>query len=84
MKVLVHFFGRLGDYIDQNPLAFEMEGETLPATQIRHHIANDYPELGDALAEPQVLVAVNQSIVPADFAVSSGDELAFLPPVTGG
>jgi len=39
-------------------------------------------ELGDL---PQVvLVAINQEIVSADHPVHAGDELAFLPPFTGG
>ncbi len=84
MKILVHLFGRLGDYIEQNPLPIELEGRAYPAEQIRDHIGKEYPELGDALSQPQVLVAVNQAIVPAYFSVESGDELAFLPPVTGG
>lgn len=84
MKILVHLFGRLGDYIEQNPLPVELEGNHLTAEEIRHAIGNDYPDLGDALRQPQVLIAVNQSIVPASFSISQGDELAFLPPVTGG
>lgn len=31
-----------------------------------------------------LLVAVNQALVPADFPLSEGDELALLPPVSGG
>jgi len=42
----------------------------------------DQLELGDL---PQVvLVAINQEIVSADHPVHAGDELAFLPPFTGG
>ena len=42
----------------------------------------DQLELGDL---PQVvLVAINQNIVSADHPVHAGDELAFLPPFTGG
>ena len=42
----------------------------------------DRLELGDL---PQVvLVAINQHIVSADHPVQAGDELAFLPPFTGG
>ena len=42
----------------------------------------DRLELGDL---PQVVqVAINQEIVSADHPVHAGDELAFLPPFTGG
>ena len=38
----------------------------------------------DALANPQLLVAVNQEVVSADTTVHNGDEIAWFPPVTGG
>jgi molybdopterin synthase sulfur carrier subunit len=44
----------------------------------------DHPELSKALSEPQVLVSVNKMIVKWDHPLFEGDELAFLPPVTGG
>lgn len=34
--------------------------------------------------EKNLLLAVNQTLVPADFPLSEGDELALLPPVAGG
>jgi len=34
--------------------------------------------------EKNLLLAVNQTLVPADFPLSDGDELALLPPVAGG
>ena len=36
------------------------------------------------LVKPFVLVSVNKNIVKNDFIISEGDEVAFLPPVTGG
>lgn len=38
----------------------------------------------DHLTSPQVRVAVNQELVEHEMALSDGDEVAFLPPVTGG
>ena len=52
-----------------------------PAVQTAREIWNQL-ELGDL---PQVvLVAINQDIVSADHPLQAGDELAFLPPFTGG
>ena len=42
----------------------------------------DRLDLGDL--PPVVLIAVNQEIVSANHPVQAGDELAFLPPFTGG
>ena len=38
----------------------------------------------DALANPQLLIAVNQQVVSAETSVNNGDEIAWFPPVTGG
>lgn len=38
----------------------------------------------EALQQDNVRIAVNQSLVTADIELHSGDEIAFLPPVTGG
>ncbi|MES2491683.1 MAG: MoaD/ThiS family protein [Pseudomonadota bacterium] len=43
------------------------------------------PGLAEALAGPKVKLALNGVLVsPADVQVSDSDELAFLPPVSGG
>lgn len=38
----------------------------------------------DHLTAPQVRVAVNQELVEHEVVLADGDEVAFLPPVTGG
>lgn len=48
-------------------------------------IRREAPDLAAALDHPSVRVAVNQAIAPrAGTALSPGDEVAFLPPVSGG
>jgi molybdopterin converting factor subunit 1 len=42
------------------------------------------PELADALADPNVFCAVNQKVVTEEHPLSSSDEIAFFPPMTGG
>lgn len=45
-------------------------------------------ELGTANVEPlmaeNISIAINRNIEKADFVLQSGDEIAFLPPITGG
>jgi len=49
-------------------------------------ILNDLaPELAQALTGPRVRLALNGALVSGDgLVLSEGDELAFLPPVSGG
>lgn len=42
------------------------------------------PDMSDQLRAENVRVAVNQDIVSANTTLRAGDEVAFLPPVTGG
>ena len=43
-----------------------------------------YPALEELFRKRRVLMAVNQSYAGLDTEVADGDEVAFLPPVSGG
>lgn len=77
------FFGRLGDDAGCEQLMLPVE-DLATVAQVRDSLAVDYPDLVESLREPQVMVAVNQSLCPWDQGIQDGDEIAFLPPVTGG
>ena len=51
---------------------------------MRESLKEDFPVLVAELDQPQVLIAVNQTIVNWNHLLQDGVELAFLPPVTGG
>lgn len=77
------FFGRLGD------LAGGIERQMILS---QPHTISDIIGLldatdrllGSALVEPRVRYAINGAIVDGDTLVEDEDELAFLPPVSGG
>jgi molybdopterin synthase sulfur carrier subunit len=74
------FLGRLED------IAGAAERSVPLADDVDSLIAGLEPELARALREPRVRVAVNGALV-ADRArqpLADGDEIAFLPPVSGG
>ncbi|MCB1865841.1 MAG: molybdopterin converting factor subunit 1 [Chromatiales bacterium] len=49
------------------------------------HLARRGPTWRAALRDdPRVLIAVNQVLVARDHAIGAADEIAFMPPVTGG
>lgn len=56
--------------------------EGLTAAAVWESLVNEHPSL--AVLAPSISVAVNQRFVPRDTALAAGDELAFLPPVSGG
>ena len=77
------YFGRLGDLAQAAPQQIEAIDNLTPSA-VRDLLAQDFPSLGAELAQPQVLVSVNQTIVDWHQPLEDGVELAFLPPVTGG
>ena len=78
------FFGRLADIAGRRerelPLAAPVSASALVET-----LRGEFPELAAALIAPSVRIAVNRAITrDRDARVEPGDEIAFLPPVSGG
>jgi molybdopterin synthase sulfur carrier subunit len=82
--IRVLFFGRLGEYAENGRMELTSPPAPGTAAALRDHLGAVDAGLGKALAEPQVMVAVNQEVVDWDSPIHDGDEVAFLPPVTGG
>ena len=81
IRVKVLFFGRLKEFVGRNEDSAEF---SKPAT-IEHlfaHYATSHPEL--AKYRSSVVASRNQEFASWDTPLHSGDEVAFLPPVSGG
>lgn len=79
MKVL--FFGQLKDITGQSEAVLEVsQNSTLEA--VFEHFSALYPPLKTLSAS--IILARNQEFKPRTEPVSEGDEIAFLPPVSGG
>ncbi|HUS06140.1 MAG TPA: molybdenum cofactor biosynthesis protein MoaE [Bryobacteraceae bacterium] len=81
MLVKVLFFGQLKDIAGRAEDSLEVpEGSRLQS--VFTHYAELYPAM-QRLA-PSIVFAHNQSFSSADVLLAAGDEIAFLPPVSGG
>lgn len=82
-NVSVKFFATLKEVAGRDEIALAMDGRD--AASLRAALVR---ELSDdaitALFANDVRIAVNQSLVHPPFVLDDGDEIAFLPPVTGG
>lgn len=76
----VLLFGRLADQAGWRDRAFD--ATSLAA--LRGLIANDDPDLGEALSGPGVQVAVDKTLVRGEAILTAATEVAFLPPMSGG
>lgn len=77
------FFGQFGDLAGGIERSMGLSAPHAVADIIALLEAQDRL-LGSALVGPRVRYAVNGAIVSLDTEVTDADELAFLPPVSGG
>lgn len=77
----VLFFARLKDQLGQAEVQLDNEfsGKTIAEVQ-QALIAQGM----DALQDDSIRIALNQNFCATDAIVNDGDEVAFMPPVTGG
>lgn len=81
MRVKVLFFGITHDLTGCASEQFEVpDGESLQGLRRRYEIR--FPKLLDVGGS--LLLAVNQEVAPASMVLHEGDEVAFIPPVSGG
>jgi molybdopterin synthase catalytic subunit len=81
VRLKILFFGMVKDMVGRSSDSLEMpEGASLG--QVFEHYAAASPSLREFAAS--VVLARNQSFAPRTETVQDGDEIAFLPPVSGG
>jgi molybdopterin converting factor subunit 1 len=81
MRVTVRLFARLRDITGSGELARDVEPGATIGTVWRD-LAQQYPALGPY--ERAISSAVNLDYARMDTELRDGDEIAFLPPVSGG
>lgn len=80
----VIFFGNLGDHVSPTTQSLNIGAEKRSALDIFEQFAESNPGLSKAKSSQTINVALNQKISDWNALVSEDDELAYLPPVTGG
>lgn len=81
MKVRVRLFAGLTDLVGARTVEVDLHnGATVG--DLREALARQYPQVAPFMAT--LVCAVNEEYVPSDRRVSEGDEVALIPPVSGG
>ena len=81
MRVTVRLFARLRDIAGAAELSRDVAaGATIG--DVWQQLAREFPELGRY--ERSISSAINADYARMDQAIGEGDEVAFLPPVSGG
>ncbi len=82
-RVTVRFFGSLREVVGRATMDLEVDEPCVSG--LRSTLASRVGAAAlRALTAPGVRVCVNQTIVRGNVGLGCGDEVAFLPPVTGG
>ncbi len=81
MKVNVRLFAGLNDLLGQRHVTLELaEGATV--AQLRDQLGQEYPAVTPYLTS--LVCAIDEEYVTSDYALHDGDEVALIPPVSGG
>ena len=79
MKCKIKTFGIARDILGSKELVFEIDGNTL--MDLRSSLSKKYPELESLNS---LFIAVNQSYAEDETVLNESDEIALIPPVSGG
>ncbi len=74
------FFGRLRDSIGTGALTACLPDHVCDTRSLRAWLGAEHP----ALLDPSIRIAVNAEVGPGNAPVADQDEIAFLPPMSGG
>jgi len=84
MKANILFLASIRDALGVRSLTVELEEGERVSGLIRNLTRGKGQEWLDLLTAENTRIAVNQAVVNGDPVLRDGDEIAFLPPVTGG
>jgi len=80
--ITIKLFAILKDRAGRDELQVPYSGG--PVVDLLKQVAAAYPALADLLSPDRIMVSVNQEFVRQDAPVRDGDEVALMPPFSGG
>ena len=81
--ITVKFFASLKTIAEREEDHIEIEN-SISMDQLSEIISKTSPKMGDIIRDKKVMISVNQEMADLDTIIHDGDEVAFLPPFSGG
>ena len=79
------FLGKFSDVAPAGLAEIALPGDVRTLKDLKHWVARQEPRLGAAMEEARTRLIVNQCVAhDLSQPVADGDEIAFLPPMSGG
>ncbi|TBL75091.1 molybdopterin converting factor subunit 1 [Paenibacillus thalictri] len=82
MLIQVHFFAGLAESVGTRLLRIELPDQDMTVSQLKQLMCGQYPGAADKIN--QAFVAINQAYASEDLLIHQQDEIALIPPVSGG
>ena len=81
MKLNILVFGAAQDIIGNRKLDLDVDNEISTVGQLKAQLVGTYPKLAELTS---LLLAVNSEYAPDDTKLQEHDEIAIIPPTSGG
>lgn len=82
MEIIISLFAGLADRIGTSRLTFTTTEASVTVDQLKEILTENYPAAASLIAVS--FVAVNQEYARGEVLITSEDEVALIPPVSGG
>jgi molybdopterin converting factor subunit 1 len=81
--ITIKYFASLRAIAEKEDDSLDIENP-ITIDQLSDIISKTAPKMGAIIREKKVMISVNQEMASADTIIHDGDEVAFLPPFSGG
>jgi len=81
--ITIKFFASLKAIAEKEDEQIEIQN-SISMDQLTDIISKSSPKMTDLLRNKKVMISVNQEMADSDTVIHDGDEVAFLPPFSGG
>ena len=81
--ITIKYFASLKSIAEKEEDNLDIE-RPISIDQLSNIISKTAPKMGAVIREKKVMISVNQEMASADTIIRDGDEVAFLPPFSGG
>ena len=81
--ITVKFFASLKAIAEKEEEIIEVQS-SISMDQLSDIISKTSPKIADIIRDNKIMISVNQEMADADTVIHDGDEVAFLPPFSGG
>ena len=81
--ITLKYFASLKSIAEKEEDRLDIENP-ITLDQLSDIISKTAPKMGEMIREKKVLVSINQEMASVDTIIQDGDEVAFLPPFSGG